>query len=162
MTAQTSDQLADRYTRITRQLAELFAKTGDPIARMATAVAVLHLKMPHYFWTGFYRLLDGKLVVGPYQGPLACAVLPGPQGVCWECLRRGEPLLVPDVHTFPGHVACDSRSRSEVVVPVRDDSGEIVGVLDVDSTQPAAFTDVDATGLLAVVGLIRTIPVQAS
>ncbi len=162
MTPTTTDPLADRYARIARQLADLFQKTADPVARMATAVAVLHHKMPHYFWTGFYRLQDGQLVVGPYQGPLACAVLPGPEGVCWESVRRGEPVLVADVHAFPGHVACDSRSQSEVVVPVRDGAGEIVGVLDVDSDQPAAFTAVDVAGLVAVVELIRTTPAPAS
>ena len=162
MTPTTAASLADRYARIARQLAELFAKTADPVARMATTAAVLHHKMPHYFWTGFYRLQDGQLVVGPYQGPLACAVLPGPEGVCWACARRGEPVLVADVHAFPGHVACDSRSRSEVVVPVRDGAGEIVGVLDVDSDQPAAFTAVDVAGLVAVAELIRITPVPAS
>ncbi len=162
MTGTTSASLADRYGRLAQQLAELFAKTADPVARMATAAAVLHHKMPHFFWTGFYRLREGKLVVGPYQGPLACAVLPGPAGVCWECVRRGEPVLVADVHAFPGHVACDSRSQSEVVVPVRDAAGAIVGVLDVDSDRPAAFTAVDVAGLVAVVELIRTTPVPAS
>ena len=162
MTPTTDAALADRYGRIARQLGELMAKTADPVARMATAVAVLHHKMPHYFWTGFYRVQDGRLVVGPYQGPLACAVLPGPTGVCWECVRRGEPVLVPDVHAFPGHVACDSRSQSEVVVPVRDEIGNIVGVLDVDSDQPGAFTAVDVAGLVAVVELIPTTPAPAS
>jgi L-methionine (R)-S-oxide reductase len=162
MTALTPDRLAERYVRIASQLAELFARTEDPVARMATAAAVLHHKMPQNFWTGFYRLQAGQLVVGPYQGPLACAVLPGPQGVCWECVRRGSPVVVPDVHAFPGHVACDSRSQSEVVVPCRSGSGEIVGVLDVDSERPGAFTDVDAAGLLAVADLLRSIPVRAS
>lgn len=154
--------LAERYARIATQLADLFVKTDDPVARMATAVAVLHHKMPHFFWTGFYLLRDGALVVGPYQGPLACAVLPGPDGVCWATVLRGEPILVDDVHAFPGHVACDSRSRSEVVVPVHDGAAEVVGVLDVDSDQPAAFTAVDVAGLTAVVELIRTTPARAS
>jgi GAF domain-containing protein len=158
----TSEQLADRYARIAQQLADLYRKTADPVARMATTVAVLHHKMPHFFWTGFYRLQDGKLVVGPYQGPLACAVLVAPQGVCWEGIRRGETVLVPDVDAFPGHVACDSRSRSEVVVPVRNEAGEIVGVLDVDSVQPGAFTEVDVAGLVAVIELLRTTPVPAN
>jgi L-methionine (R)-S-oxide reductase len=145
---------AERYARIHAQLVELFAKTDEPVARMATAVAVLHHKMPHFFWTGFYRLIDGKLVVGPYQGPLACSVLPGPAGVCWACVQRGEPVLVPDVAAFPGHVACDSRSRSEVVVPLRDARGEIAGVLDVDSEKLDAFTAADVEGLAAVAALI--------
>ena len=148
-------RLADRYGRIVRQLEELFATNRDPIARMATIAAVLHHKMPHFFWTGFYRLLDGKLVVGPYQGPLACAVLDGPEGVCWAGVQRGEPVLVPDVHAFAGHVACDDRSQSEVVIPVRDRRGEIVAVFDVDSDQPDAFSGTDVMGLVMVMTLIH-------
>ena len=162
MNTTATSPLAGRYARIATQLADLFAKTDDPVARMATAVAVLHHKMPHFFWTGFYLLHDGALVVGPYQGPLACAVLPGPGGVCWAGVLRREPILVDDVDAFPGHVACDSRSRSEVVVPVRDAAGEVIGVLDVDSDQPAAFTQVDVAGLTAVVELIRTTRARAS
>ena len=153
--AATDPRLAERYQRIHEQLTELFARNRDPIARMATIVALLHHKMPHYFWTGFYRLQDGKLLVGPYQGPLACAILDGPEGVCWAGVQRAEPVLVPDVHAFPGHVACDGRSQSEVVLPVRDAAGRIVGVLDVDSDQPDAFSATDLAGLAAIVDLIH-------
>jgi len=145
---------AGRYARIRAQLVELFAKTDDPIARMATAVALLHHKLPHFFWTGFYLLKEGALVVGPYQGPLACAVLPGPAGVCWAGVRDGRPVLVPDVHAFPGHVACDARSKSEVVIPLRDAAGRVIGVLDVDADRPAAFSEVDVRGLESIVELI--------
>ena len=148
------DGLAGRYRRIEAQLAELFLKTDDPTARMATAVAVLHHKMPHYFWTGFYRVVDGALVVGPYQGPVACAVLRGPEGVCWAGVRGGATVVVPDVHAFPGHVACDARSRSEIVVPVRDRTGAVVAVLDVDSEHPDAFGEADREGLERIVGLL--------
>ena len=148
------DGLAGRYRRIEAQLAELFLKTDDPTARMATAVAVLHHKMPHYFWTGFYRVVDGALVVGPYQGPVACAVLRGPEGVCWAGVRGGATVVVPDVHAFPGHVACDARSRSEIVVPVRDRAGVVVAVLDVDSEHPDAFGEVDREGLERIVALL--------
>ena len=105
-------------------------------------------------WTGFYLLKDGALIVGPYQGPLACAVLPEPKGVCWAGVHGGAPVLVPDVHAFPGHIACDARSKSEVVVPVRDTAGRIVGVLDIDSDRPAAFAEVDVRGLEAILELI--------
>lgn len=156
--APSQDQLAARYQRIHTQLQELLdqgpKQTRDPIARMATICALLAGKMPHFFWTGFYLLKDGKLVVGPYQGSLACAVLPGPEGVCWAAVNRGESLLVADVHQFPGHVACDSRSSSEVVVPVRDPQGKIVGVLDVDSDQPNAFSDADRAGLERIAALV--------
>jgi len=150
-----TDRLRDRYARLADQLAELFRKTDDPTARMATAAALLHHKQPHFFWTGFYRLRDGALVVGPYQGPLACAVLPGPDGVCWAGVTRGETVIVPDVEAFPGHVACDSRSKSEIVVPVRDADGGIAAVLDVDSTEPDAFGEADREGLERIVAMIH-------
>lgn len=146
--------LAGRYRRLLVQLTELLGRTDDPTARMATVCAVLHHKLPHFFWTGFYRLEGGVLVVGPYQGPLACSVLPGPQGVCWAAVNRNTSLVVADVHAFAGHVACDARSRSEIVVPVRDPGGRLRAVLDVDSDQPAAFGDVDRAGLEAIVALI--------
>jgi L-methionine (R)-S-oxide reductase len=147
-------QLAARYERIFTQLVELFAENDDPVARMATISALLHHKMPHFFWTGFYRLIAGKLYVGPYQGPLACAVLAGPEGVCWACVNKRESILVPDVHAFEGHVACDARSQSEIVVPVREPWGNVIAVLDVDSDQPDAFTEVDRIGLEKIVALV--------
>jgi len=146
--------LRDRYGRIADQLAPLFKKVTDPQARMASAAALLHHKMPHFFWTGFYRLVDGDLIVGPYQGPIACMVLERHQGVCWAGVDRGEAVLVADVRAFPGHIACDSRSQSEVVVPVRDAAGRIVAVLDVDSDKPAAFSQTDVDGLTRIVGMI--------
>ncbi|MBP7147645.1 MAG: GAF domain-containing protein [Acidobacteria bacterium] len=153
LTEPSADRAA-RYERIASQLEDLFRKTTDREARMATAAAVLHHKMPHFFWTGFYRLVGEDLVVGPYQGPLACAVLPRRTGVCWAALAEGRTIVVPDVHTFPGHVACDSRSRSEVALPVPVPGGAPAGVLDVDSDKPAAFTEADARGLEAVAALI--------
>ncbi len=146
--------LADRYARIEAQLRELFRKTGDPVARMATIAALLHHKQPHFFWTGFYRLVDGDLVVGPYQGALACQVLERGTGVCWAAVERAEVVVVPDVHAFPGHIACDARSQSEIVAPVRDASGTIVGVLDVDSDKLDSFREADARGLAAITALI--------
>ncbi len=143
---------ASRYRRIRDQLAAELLETDDPIARMATIVALLHHKQPRFFWTGFYRLIEcGDLVVGPYQGTLACQVLPAGQGVCGTAVTRGETLIVPDVHVFPGQIACEGRANSEIVVPVRDPSGAIVGVLDVDSTEPGCFDDVDAEWLETIV-----------
>ncbi|GBC79778.1 Free methionine-R-sulfoxide reductase [bacterium HR09] len=150
-----------RYRRIAQQLSELFVKTKDPIARMATLVALVHHKMPGFSWTGFYLLREPQqpgaepdLVVGPYQGPLACLWLPPHQGVCWAGVDRGEVVIVPDVHAFPGHIACDPRSRSEIVVPLRDGSGRVVGVLDVDSWKPANFDEVDGEWLSRLVAMI--------
>ncbi len=155
----TAAQLAGRYGRIHSQLGEQLKtgpkRTADPIARMATICALLHAKMPHFFWTGFYRLVDGELVVGPYQGPVACALLPPPNGVCWQGVTSGETVIVPDVHAFAGHVACDPRSRSEIVVPVRDAAGQIIAVLDVDSDQPDSFAAVDQVGLEKIVALVN-------
>jgi L-methionine (R)-S-oxide reductase len=137
------------------QLRELFGATRDPVARMATAAALLHAKMDGFFWVGWYLLRDGELTVGPYQGPLACLVLRPQTGVCWAGIDCAESVIVPDVHAFPGHIACDSRSRSEAVVPLRGRSGAVVGVLDVDSERAANFDEVDREGLEAIAALIH-------
>ena len=143
-----------RYGRVREQLSGLLGKTPDLQARMATVAALLYHKFDHYFWCGFYRLLDNDLVVGPYQGPLACQVLAREKGVCWAAMQRRETVIVPDVRLFPGHIACDSRSLSEIVVPVRGAFGAIVAVLDVDSDKTAQFDDEDREGLEAVVALL--------
>ncbi len=148
-------QKRDRYRRITAQLEKLFAATPDPTARMATAAALLHAKLPDLLWTGFYLLRDGALTVGPYQGPLACLTLAAHTGVCWAGIDLGETVVVPDVHAFPGHIACDARSNSEIVVPVRDRSGAIVGVLDIDSERQAHFGEADREALERIVALIH-------
>ncbi len=143
-----------RYERIYHQASGLLTSTDDMIARMATVAAVLHHKMEGFFWTGFYLTREGNLIVGPYQGPLACQVLPKDRGVCWAGINQGKTIIVPDVDKFPGHIACDSRSRSEIVVPVRDNNGRIIGVLDIDSKQLGQFDEGDAAGLEKIVGLI--------
>jgi L-methionine (R)-S-oxide reductase len=145
-----------RYERIREQLAELLMKTSDPQARMATVAALLYHKFDHYFWCGFYRLVGDELTVGPYQGPLACQVLAKNRGVCWEAVKRGETVIVPDVRQFVGHIACDSRSVSEIVVPVRDGKGAIIAVLDVDSDKPDQFDEADAQGLQGIVELLKS------
>jgi len=151
---QKNEVLSERYKRISHQLQGLFAKTENKIARMATAAALLHHKMPHFFWTGFYTHAEGDLVVGPYQGTLACLVLEKKKGVCWAGVLRRKTLVVPDVHKFPGHVACDGRSNSEIVVPLFTKSGEVWAVLDVDSRQFGAFSDVDKEWLEKIARLI--------
>lgn len=147
-------KLLSRYERITAQLDELFVKVTDPVSRMASAAALVHAKFSHHSWTGFYRLLDGDLIVGPYQGPLACMLLERDQGVCWASANRRETVIVPDVHAFAGHIACDPRSASEVVVPVFDASGELRAVLDVDSEERDAFDEEQAQGLALVASRI--------
>jgi len=146
--------LAKRYARIYAQLESLFLKTKNKISRMATIAALLHHKMPHFFWTGFYLLDNGELVVGPYQGTLACLLLEKKKGVCWAGILRRHTVIVPDVHQFPGHIACDNRSNSEIVVPLFDEEGKIWGVLDVDSREFDAFTETDKEWLEKIVALI--------
>jgi len=101
--------LEKRYDRIYQQLLSHLPKTKNQTARMATVAALLHHKMPHFFWTGFYLLIDKELIAGPYQGPLACLVLEKEKGVCWAGIKDGRTIIVPNVHEFPGHIPCDSR-----------------------------------------------------
>lgn len=143
-----------RYQRLYEQLEVLMLKSADPDARMATIVAVLHHKMESFFWTGFYFLKSGELTVHNYQGSLACQVLLKHTGVCWASIDEQRTVVVPDVHLFPGHIACDSRAQSEIVVPVRNHDGEITGVLDVDSEVLNSFDQTDAEWLEKIVNLI--------
>lgn len=143
-----------RYQRIYVQLKELLKLTDDPGARMASINAVLHHKMEHFFWTGFYLHKDGKLIVGPYQGPVACQELEKDKGVCWAAVNSGAPVVVADVHTFPGHIACDSRSKSEITLPVFDQQGQIYAVFDVDSDQSDSFNEVDQKSLEKILSLV--------
>lgn len=148
------DSLARRYERISAQLGPLLLKTKNKVARMSTIASLLHHKMPHFFWTGFYLLQRGELIVGPYQGSLACLVLEKNQGVCWAGVLRREAIIVPNVHEFPGHIACDSRSNSEIVVPLFDAENKVWGVLDVDSREFNAFSEVDRVWLEKIVKMI--------
>jgi len=142
-----------RYERLYRQLQGLLAARSTRLSRMATVAAVLSYKMEYFFWTGFYLLEDGELYAGPYQGPVACQHLEKGKGVCWAGILGGRSVIVPDVHAFPGHIACDSRSRSEIVIPlVRND--QVIGVLDVDSTALSSFDETDARWLEKIVELI--------
>ncbi len=147
------ERRAERYARIYEQLRGLIeGKSPDLIAAMATICAVLHAKMSHHFWTGFYLVEGDRLHVGPYQGPAACQVLED-QGVCIECVRTRRPLVVQDVHAFPGHVACDARSKSEIVVPVLKD-GKVVVVFDVDSDEVEQFSETDVEPLAKILSLL--------
>lgn len=143
-----------RYQRLYEQLLPLMQKTNDPDARMATIVALLHYKIDYFFWTGFYFLKEDQLIVKNYQGPLACQVLEKHKGVCWASIDQAKTIVVPDVHKFPGHIACDSRSASEIVVPVHDHTGNLSGVLDVDSKTPDSFDSADSKWLEKIVALI--------
>lgn len=149
------DQITGLFDRLTKQILGLIAKTDDPVAHRATAVALLHHKVPGVSWTGFYFLRGQDLVVEAYQGPVACLVLERHMGVCWAGIDRAETLLVEDVEQFPGHIACDSKSRSEIVVPVRNVSGRVIGVLDVDSYHPGHFTEAHREGYESIVRLLE-------
>lgn len=143
-----------RYARIYEQLQGLLAKPGNAASRMATIAAVLSHKKQYFFWTGFYILDNGELIVGPYQGPVACQLLAKNTGVCWAAINSGATIVVPDVHKFPGHIACDSRSNSEIAVPVRNREGKIIGVLDVDSKDFNSFDETDREWLEKIVSLL--------
>ena len=145
-----------RYSRIHSQLADLLALTGEPLARMATVCAILHHKMDHFYWTGFYLYHDDKLSVGPYQGPVACQELEKDKGVCWAAVNSGVPVVVPDVHAYPGHIACDARSKSEITLPLFDHRGQIVAIFDVDSDRTDSFNDTDRIWLEKILKLISS------
>ena len=144
-----------RYKRIYKQIKDLIEKSSNnSISNMSTIVAVLHYKMDYFFWTGFYILQNGKLQVGPYQGTLACIDLEKDTGVCWAAINRNETVVVKNVHEFPGHIACDSHTNSEIVVPVRDKNNNIVSVLDIDSKSFDSFDEIDAENLEKIVELV--------
>ena len=125
----------------------------DGIARMANVSAVLHDAFG-FWWTGVYRVAGKELVLGPFQGPVACMRIPFGKGVCGTALARNESVVVPDVEAFPGHIACSSASRSEIVVPVHGPDGSVIAVLDIDSDRPAAFDEVDRAALERIVTLL--------
>ena len=139
-----------RYAEVAAEIASVLEGEPNRVARMATVAAMLAGSFEHYFWAGFYVVdpeRPDELVVGPYQGTLGCLRIAFGRGVCGAAAASGQTQLVPDVHAFPGHIACDSRSLSEVVVPVFDAAGRLLAVFDVDSDRPAAFDETDARWL---------------
>ena len=139
---------AKAYALLAEQLDSVLEGIEDPIAAMATISALIHHGFSH-LWTGFYRVVhpERRLRIGPYQGTLGCLEIPFGQGVCGTAAAEHRTIIVPDVQAFPGHIVCDPRSRSEIVVPVFDADAELLGVLDVDSAELDAFDDADARGL---------------
>jgi GAF domain-containing protein len=136
------------YTDISKTLAALTEREEDVIALMATMVCEVHHADDRFDWTGFYRVTSPEMLrIGPYQGGHGCLTIPFSRGVCGAAARTGQVQLVDDVHAFPGHIACASSTLSEIVLPVWDGGGQLIGVLDIDSDQPAAFTQADADGL---------------
>jgi GAF domain-containing protein len=143
---------ADAYENAIRDLDSILAGESHMILKMATINCVLRESLPYYFWVGFYLAHDGELVVGPYQGTLGCLHISYDRGVCGAAARTGSVQVVPDVEQFPGHIACDSNSRSEICVPVYDDAGRLIAVFDVDSTEPNSFDSVDEAFLSRIMG----------
>lgn len=141
-----------RYALLYEQIKSLLAGETDPIARMANVAAMIHFTF-RFFWTGFYRVVGDELVLGPFQGPLACMRIGYGRGVCGAAWREARTLVVPDVEQFPGHIACSSLSRSEIVVPIERD-GVIQGVLDIDSEELSTFDETDRVWLERIVALL--------
>src|SRR5215470_11708872 len=151
---------AEAYEESLREIRAIWSDEGgvslDDIALMATINSVLANRFDHYFWTGFYRVCGDRLVVGPYIGTVGCLQIEFGRGVCGTAAAQRQTIVVPDVHQFPGHIACDPNSKSEIVVPVFGPQKELIAVLDVDSDQLNAFDEEDAKGLERIVGLFQS------
>ena len=142
------------YAQMNAQLDALTKTTPYKIANLANASALLYQTMEDLNWAGFYLMEDGKLVLGPFQGKTACIVIPVGKGVCGTAVAKDETMLVEDVHRFPGHIACDCASNSEIVVPIRKD-GAVIGVLDMDSPKLSRFPREDQVGLEEFVRILE-------
>lgn len=147
------------YRDVATQITAVIEGETSSIARYATVSCLLSEAFPDFFWTGFYIIDPTKpreLVVGPYQGTLGCLRIPFERGVCGACATKGETVIVEDVHAFPGHIACDSRTNSEIVVPVFNEAGALAAVLDIDSETFSTFDDVDKIGLEGICKTLLT------
>ena len=143
------------YATLSKTSAALTEGETDTVALMATVACELHHSDERFDWTGFYRVTaPGLLKIGPYQGGHGCLTIPFDRGVCGAAARTGQTQLVPDVEAFPGHIACSSSTRSELVIPVRNAAGALLGVLDLDSDRPDAFTEADAAALEAILAQV--------
>ena len=145
---------AERYEALFPQVESLLHSETDEVANLANVAAALKETFG-FFWVGFYRVSGDELVLGPFQGPVACTRIHKGRGVCGTAWQEARTLVVPDVDAFPGHIACSSLSRSEIVVPLTDDAGKVWGVLDVDSNELNAFDEVDARFLEDMGRLLR-------
>lgn len=149
----------ENYQLLVEQIRSLVEGERDAVAVMANVAAAIHEAMG-FWWTGFYRVMpkagsdDNELVLGPFQGPVACMHIPFGKGVCGTAWERRQTIVVPDVELFPGHIACSSLSRSEIVVPVIAASGEVVAVLDIDSRELSTFDDTDSQYLETICSYI--------
>ena len=147
----------ETYIQTAKEIAAVLEGETNNVARMATVSCLLSEAFESYFWTGFYVVDPEKseeLVVGPYQGTLGCLRIPFSRGVCGAAARTGEVQIVEDVHAYPGHIACDVRSQSEIVVPVYGPEGSLFAVFDVDSTEVGSFDAEDAAGLVPILSSV--------
>lgn len=144
----------EQYALVLEQVKALLEGETDAIANMANVSALIHSTF-HFWWTGFYRVIGNELVLGPFQGPLACTRIGEGKGVCGAARRQKRTIVVPDVELFPGHIACSSASRSEIVVPLFGSDGQVKGVLDIDSEKLNTFDEVDARWLEQVAALFK-------
>lgn len=142
----------EKYELLHKQVAAITEAEGDQIANMANVAAMIHSTFG-FWWTGFYRVVGEELVLGPFQGPLACSRIKYGRGVCGTAWKQQQTQVVPDVELFPGHIACSSLSRSEIVVPVFRD-GSVIAVLDIDSEKLATFDEIDREWLEKIVALL--------
>ncbi len=139
------------YADLRARIASLAEGEDDVVSLMATVACELHWSDDRFDWTGFYRVVGPRMLkIGPYQGGHGCLAIPFGRGVCGTCAESGEAQVVDDVDAYPGHIACAATTRSEIVLPVRDGGGRLIGVLDIDSDRPAAFDEADARGLGAI------------
>lgn len=143
---------AERYAELLPQIQAVVSGESDLIANMANVASMLHETF-RFWWTGFYRVVDGELVLGPFQGPLACTRIAKGKGVCGTAWAERQTLIVPDVDAFPGHIACSSLSRSEIVVPVIS-RGNVIAVLDIDSEYLSTFDDTDRENLEKIASML--------
>lgn len=146
----------DKYTLLYKQVAEVVRYENDGIALMANVAAMIHHTFG-FWWTGFYRVIGNELVLAPFQGPMACSRIAYGKGVCGTAWQRGESIVVEDVEQFPGHIACSSLSRSEIVVPIYNKDNDIIAVLDIDSEHLATFDDVDRLYLEKIATLLGSL-----
>lgn len=144
----------EQYKLLVSQIEALIDGEKETIAVMSNVVAAIHQSFG-FWWTGFYRVIGNELVLGPFQGPVACMHIPYGKGVCGTSWQRAETVIVPDVEQFPGHIACSSESKSEIVVPVFGSDGKVIAVLDIDSEHLGTFDDIDRKYLEDICKLLQ-------
>ena len=145
----------EKYKALTSAISALIEGETDMTAIMSNVAAAIHQEM-RFWWTGFYRVSGGELILGPFQGPVACMHIAYGRGVCGTAWKRGATIVVPDVELFPGHIACSSESKSEIVVPLFGDDGEVFAVLDIDSERLATFDDIDSRYLEEICRMVSS------